>query len=204
MERLCFMLVAILSKANHQLTESSLVNSDRTLAARRLLLRTCRQLEPIRAISVVVQIFAPFDQVVDFIVKMLVSKLGKLLVVKGIVVKFFELLLEPSRVNRCLVYGFALFIYKLGVLCISIKFAEPFDLFLSLLLGVQYFPDFGVEMELFCFIAGLDFNLVERGKDFVGDWPPTIVFNAVIPSVEIVVLRSIERDVDCGLALFLL
>ena len=51
---------------------------------------------PAITVLVKVQIFTPFNQVVDFIFKVLIFQLFELVVIKGILIKRLELLLESG------------------------------------------------------------------------------------------------------------
>lgn len=58
-------------------------------------------------------------------------------------------------------------------------------------------------MELLWLVARFDFNLVERRQDLVRDRSPAVVLNAVVPTVEVVVLGFIKGDIDGCLFLVL-
>ena len=59
-------------------------------------------------------------------------------------------------------------------------------------------------MELLRLLLGIQFHLVVGCQDFIRDRSPAILFNTVIPSVEVVILWFVVLDVQGFLPLLLL
>ena len=75
---------------------------------------------PVLHVLVVVEVLAPLNQIVYFIVELVVLHVQELLIVEGVLVELFELLLEPLRVDRGWVHLVTLFVDQLCILCISV------------------------------------------------------------------------------------
>ena len=126
------------------------------------------------------------------------------LLVKGIFIKFLQLVLELHAVKGRRVYLISLFVHDLRVFGVFIEFAEPFDLFSSLLSSCLLDTHSPVIMEFLRLLGRIDLNLIERGQNFVTDGTPSVVFIPAIPPVFIaVVLWLVELDIDAGFTFIL-
>ena len=52
-------------------------------------------------------------------------------------------------------------------------------------------------MELLRLFARFNFYSILWCKDFIRDWPPTILFDALVPAVKVVVFWFVICDIDC-------
>ena len=104
---------------------------------------------PAFTILVKVEIFAPLDQVVHFVVEVIIIDLLELLIVEWIVIERLKLLLKSRRFDSSLIHSITLFCNQLSILCISVQLAEPFNLAISALLCCLLLPQLRLEMESF-------------------------------------------------------
>ena len=93
---------------------------------------------------------------------------------------------------------------QLCILRVSVELAQPADLTISALLSCLLLSELWHEVERFRLLTRLDLDLVVRCEDLVRDGTPAISLNSLVPTIMIVVFRSIKRDVDCVLPLIFL
>lgn len=159
---------------------------------------------PALTVLVKVEIFAPLDQVVDFIIKFLILQLLELPVIERVIVEGLKLILESCTLDGCLIDCVALVCDKLCILRVSVELAKPADLSISALLGRLLLPELRNEVELFRFFTSLNLNFVIRCENLVRDGTPAVALNPLVPAIVIVVLGPVKCDVDCVLPLILL
>ena len=159
---------------------------------------------PALAILVKVEIFAPLDKVVDFIIKLVIFHLLELLVVEWIVIERLKLILESCRLHSSLIYCITLVSDQLSVLCVSIQLSEPSNFSVPSLLGCLLLSELRHEMKIFRLLTSLDLNLVVWRENLVRDWPPAVALNSLVPSIVIVLFGLVKSDVDRVLSLVLL
>jgi len=151
---------------------------------------------PAFAILVEVEIFAPLNQVVDFVVKVFVAHFRVLLIVERVFVERLKLLLETLRLHSSLIYGITLLCNQLCILSISVQFSEPSNLTVPSILSSLFLAQLGLEVELLGLLRRLQLDLVTRSQYFVRDGPPAVALNSMVPAIVAVVLRLVEADVD--------
>lgn len=107
---------------------------------------------PAFAVLVEVEILAPLNQVVDFVVKVVVAHLRVLLIVEGVFVERFKLLLETLGLHSSLIYCVTLLSNQLCILGISVQFSEPSNLTVPSLLCSLLLAHLGLKVELLGFL----------------------------------------------------
>jgi len=152
---------------------------------------------PVADVLVKVEVLTPLNQVVHFLIEVLIIQHHELLVIEGVFVHFLQ-----GRDLLLLFHG--LLPYELRILRVLIQLPQPFDFLVSLLLGRELLALLLAEVELGGFVGGSHLHRVVRCQDLVTDWSPPIVFIALIPSIEPIILIFIIFDVDLGLLLLLL
>ena len=105
---------------------------------------------PAFTILVKVEIFAPLNQVVHFVVEVIIINLLELLIIEWIVIERLKLLLKSCRLDSSLIHRIALLCNQLSILCVSVQLAEPFNLAISALLRCLLLPQLRLKMESFC------------------------------------------------------
>ena len=76
---------------------------------------------PALAILVKVEILAPLDQIVYFIIEVFILHHFEFIFVEGVIIEWFKLFLEANRLNSGLVHSLTLLSDKLSVLGVSIE-----------------------------------------------------------------------------------
>lgn len=155
---------------------------------------------PIVHVLIVVQILAPLDQPINILLKLSIVNHLELFVIKRILVKCFQLLLELYRLNSFRFQTLPLFSNDLRILRISVQLAKPLHFLGSLhSLGLLSSHSSRV-MERFGFVTRLQVCLVDLSEHFVVDGAPSVVFESHVPTVVVVVLRLVIVNVNGLLA----
>lgn len=161
----------------------------------RFCLAACGDLMPVRCVLFIVQVFAPLYQIVYLVVKLFVLEVLKVLIVKWVVVKFFQLF------GHLVVYLYwsvisVLLLNHFCILGVSVELAKPPDFPKTFLSFRQSFSLFWIKMEWFRLISGFNLNLIVRCQYFVIDRSPPIIFNSFVPALMFITRVFIKRDIN--------
>ena len=129
--------------------------------------RTRRHRVPALAVLVVIEVLAPLNQVVRFVVEIVIVHLLVLRFVERVLVERFKLLLEPRRFYCSLIDCVALLCDQFGIFCVSVELAEPADFAVPSLLGRQLFPVRRDKVERLSLLACLELDFIARCQNLV-------------------------------------
>lgn len=163
---------------------------------------TCRDLMPVFSVLLVIEIFTPFDQIIDLRFEFSVLHADQVLVVERIVVQFLELFGHIIIDFNIWIFAI-LFLDELSILGVSVQLSEPSYLPETLLSLGQGSSFLWIKMERLRLIRSINLNLIKGRQNLIINWPPSIILNTFIPSFMVVSSWFIILDVDRGLPLFL-
>lgn len=163
---------------------------------------TCRDLMPVFSVLLVIEIFTPFDQIIDLRFEFSVLHADQVLVVERIVVQFLELFGHIIIDFNIWIFAI-LFLDELSILGVSVQLSEPSYLPETLLSLGQGSSFLWIKMERLRLIRSINLNLIKGRQNLIINWPPSIILNTFIPSFMVVSYWLVKLDVDRGLLLFL-
>lgn len=163
---------------------------------------TCRDLMPVFSVLLVIEIFTPFDQIIDLRFEFSVLHADQVLVVERIVVQFLELFGHIIIDFNIWIFAI-LFLDELSILGVSVQLSEPSYLPETLLSLGQGSSFLWIKMERLRLIRSINLNLIKGRQNLIINWPPSIILNTFIPSFMVVSCWLVKLDVDRGLLLFL-